>query len=222
MSRSSSDLSVISLFAGLSMSERQAIADRCSFRTYAEGDVVFDRDSTALDVYFVLSGTVRILNQAGSRSVILAEMEAGRYFGELAAIDGQPRSAQAVVQKQAELACLPGRDFVQVMMSHPQIALNVMWRMTGVIRDLDARVQILSNMDSHQRVAGQLVRLAQQQGAGMVILPMPDAAELAALVAIPEDESARILADLIRKSLLVPTADGGMGVDLKGMQALAG
>ena len=70
------------LFAGLTESEILAIEQCCTWQRFAAGDQVFDRESDTLDVYFIVSGAVRILTQAEDREVALADVVAGNYFGE--------------------------------------------------------------------------------------------------------------------------------------------
>jgi CRP-like cAMP-binding protein len=89
------DLSRIQLFDGLPTDLVATVAGQCRWNRLADGEQVFDKDSESLDVYFVQSGGVRILTTGpDGREVALADIPVGQYFGELAAIDGKPRSAR--------------------------------------------------------------------------------------------------------------------------------
>jgi CRP/FNR family cyclic AMP-dependent transcriptional regulator len=80
---------------------------RCNWRRYEENEVVVDFEDTSSDVYFILSGEARVLIRTpGGKEIILAEMKANQFFGELSAIDGVPRSANVSALTRSEL-CKP-------------------------------------------------------------------------------------------------------------------
>ena len=74
---------------------RKSYEQRCLWQWWDRRATILDRDAVSDDVYFVVAGAVRILNYSasGHREVALDEVGAGGYFGEMAAIDDEPRSA---------------------------------------------------------------------------------------------------------------------------------
>src|SRR5580692_1786995 len=67
---------------------------RCIWKRFDDGETVVDFEDESTDVYFIISGEVRVLIRTpAGKEIILAEMRAGQFFGELAAIDGIARSA---------------------------------------------------------------------------------------------------------------------------------
>ena len=122
-------LAGISLLAGLPPDERQRLAKRCIWRTFRKDQTVVESASEDRDVYFVVSGSVRIVNFALSgKPVAYANVGAGQYFGELAAIDGAPRSATVLANENCQLAALAlrrqleHRDRVAARVGDPELA----------------------------------------------------------------------------------------------------
>src|SRR6056297_4056405 len=109
-------LSALELLAGLETDERQRLEQACVWRTYRRDETVLERDSEDRDVYFLVSGTVRIVNfSLSGRPVAYATLSAGEYFGEMAAIDGEPRSATVVANETCQIAGLAPSRFIELM-----------------------------------------------------------------------------------------------------------
>ncbi len=176
-------LAGIPLFDELSAAELSAIEARCTWVQCKPGVLVFDAETDRLEVYFIVKGTVRILAQVPDGDPIpLTEMGEGNYFGELAAIDGLPRSARVEAAKDTVLASLAGPDFLSVLEDHPTMARKVMIRLARVIRSMDTRVTNLTALTPDQRIAVELLRLAETDPkvpSGWIIADLPSHKELA-------------------------------------------
>ncbi|MBC7950773.1 MAG: Crp/Fnr family transcriptional regulator [Rhodospirillaceae bacterium] len=198
-------LSGFSLFTGLSPDDLAAIEARCAWHVFTAGQQVFDKESDTLEVYFVVTGALRILTGNGEREVALADVVAGNYFGELAAIDGMKRSARVIATMDSRLASLDGLAFIEVLHRHPEIGVRVLERLTRIIRNLDQRVTQLSTTGETQRVFGELVRLAQPDGGrpeGWVIPDMPNHKEIAAWVGTSREVVAQAIGELARDGVV--------------------
>jgi CRP/FNR family cyclic AMP-dependent transcriptional regulator len=143
---------------------------------------------------------VRIVNYSLSgRPVAYANAEAGSYFGELAAIDGGPRSASVVANEETQLAALAPDAFIGLMQSHPEISLAVMRRLVGIVRSCDERIMDLATLGAMQRVIMELCRLAKPdpitKGSWM-IYPCPAQREIAARASTTRETVARVFTQL--------------------------
>lgn len=209
------DLSRIGLFEGLTPEALCDIQSQCVWRSVAAEQQVFDKDNDTQDVYFVTSGTVRILtNGPDEREVALADITAGNYFGELAAIDGMRRSARVIAASDAVLASLPGPVFLILMRQYPEIALRVLSRLTRVIRSLDSRVTELSTKTDIQRVFGQLIQLATPDTANpdwWIIPDLPNHREIAAWTGTSREIVAQAIGELARDGIV---RRKGMGLQI--------
>ena len=107
MPREIETLSRIPLFSSMDKASIKALDTRCSWRHVAAKEWVIDYQAEGIDVFFVVGGSVRVLIYAKSgREVILADLSAGGFFGELAAIDGKPRSAGVLAITHAVVAAM--------------------------------------------------------------------------------------------------------------------
>lgn len=92
-------LEKIDLLSDLSPAARADVERACQWRRFAAHEQILDRNSDSRDVYFVVDGTVEVVNFSGNgREISYALVSAGSYFGEIAAIDGERRSASVVAQ----------------------------------------------------------------------------------------------------------------------------
>jgi CRP/FNR family cyclic AMP-dependent transcriptional regulator len=115
-----------SLFADLSPRELRVIDSLVHQRAYLAGEVVFDEGERGEALYLVLSGRVRVqrLNPSGE-TLVLAEIAAGDFFGDLALLDDAPRAAQARAFEATQLAALFRADFLSLLETHGALASRV-------------------------------------------------------------------------------------------------
>jgi CRP/FNR family transcriptional regulator, cyclic AMP receptor protein len=150
---------------------------------------------------------VRIFHQLqGKREVNFAEINAGDAFGELSAIDGGGRSADAVAAMSSVIAICPRQTFLDTLLDHPMLARRLLEKLTGIIRKADRRIANLAAMTGSQRVFAELLRLAvpdvERQGT-FVISPAPFHKDIAAWAGTATDVVARAIAHLMKAGLLV-------------------
>lgn len=196
----------IKLFSELTREAITAIEDLCVWHRYEEGDQVFDQEHKGRDVFFVVAGSVRVLTYTPTRrEVALANILAGDFFGELAAIDGKGRSARVVTVEASLIASLPGAAFMDLMYKHPSIGVKVVNRFAFIIRTLDARVTDLSTLTENQRVLAELVRIAhpdpKRQGT-WVISDLPNHKEIASWAGTTREIVAQTIGELARDGIV--------------------
>jgi CRP-like cAMP-binding protein len=206
MATSAEKLDGIAFLAELSPESRASLAQRCRFRRFAAGDQVLDRESQSRDVFFVVSGRVDIVNYASTgREIAYASVSAGGYFGELSAIDGGPRSASAVAGTACEVASLAPDLFRQLLERHPQLMMQIVERLTRIIRECDDRIMDLSTQGAVQRVCSHLIHLAEPDpitSGSWVIYPMPTQSVIASRVSTTRETVARVLSQLTSDGLV--------------------
>ena len=94
MRRKTETLATVGLFRSLDAANIDLLDIQCSWRRLSRNQWIVDYQDTSNDVFFIVSGAVRVkLQSASGREVLLREINAGDFFGELAAIDNEPRSA---------------------------------------------------------------------------------------------------------------------------------
>ena len=134
----------VPLFAALRRSDLNRLAGLASVRAYREGATIVRQDDTAIALYCVLAGKVRVTRQSGSGDgdVALAEMGPGGFFGEMSLLDDFPRSATVVAAEPTHCALLSKWDFQKELRSHPEIGLELLKVLSRRVRELDARLSV--------------------------------------------------------------------------------
>jgi CRP/FNR family cyclic AMP-dependent transcriptional regulator len=220
-------LAGVDLFAYLDPPARQALERRCTWRRWAPGEQIIDRETLSSDVYFVVSGRARVVDYSdtGHREVIFDEIEPGGYFGELAAIDGEPRSAHIVAAEETITAMLTGDAFVEMLFQHRETGLAFMRRLSEIIRQSTMRIMDLSTLGVHNRIYAELLRQAKTGGARppntAAIQPMPVHSDIAARVSTTRETVARVLSDLTHRGVLHREHDSLVILDVKRLTELA-
>jgi CRP-like cAMP-binding protein len=150
------------------------------------GQVVIASGHDSRDVYLVREGTMRTaLFAMSGREVVIRDIPAGELFGELAALDGQPRASTVVAATDARLTILSAEDFVEAVTADPVAALWLLRRFSGMVRVLTEKIFELSALPVRSRLHCELLRLAEEgieTDEGILLSPAPTHADLAARV----------------------------------------
>ncbi len=204
--RGQRSLADVELLADLPGDELGALEQRCRWRTYRVGEQIIDRHSESRDIFFVADGRVRVVNYSLSgREVSFDDIDAGGFFGELSAIDGEPRSAAVVALTQVTLAALSPRLFADLLTTHPGVGLHVMRRLARIIRQSTSRIMDLSTLGANNRVHAELLRQARKASGDSntaVIRPVPVHSDIASRVSTTRETVARVLGDLTRAGIV--------------------
>ncbi len=198
-------LEAVGLLAGLAPQERAHIAGLCRFERVAAGATVLARDEERSDLVFVLEGSVEVLEiLPGGRSISLAVVEAGGHVGELAAIDGGPRTAAVRAREDSRLARLDAASFRHLLERYPVVAGRLLQDLVRIIRLSNMRIGELAGLRVMQRLARYLLERARAEEGRWVIRPAPTQEEMAAALATTRETVARALArlraaDLVRR-----------------------
>ena len=148
------DLAGIVILEGLNEDQLRDFEKSCRWRRFAPDEQIVDQQSDSNDVYFITRGRVRVVNFTYSgKEVALEDLTAGQYFGELAAIDGRPRSSSVVALEDSDIAKMSPERFVAVMKMYPDVGLKVMRNMAGIIRTATERIVDLSTLGANSRAS---------------------------------------------------------------------
>ncbi len=214
-------LANVPMFRSLERAAVKALDARCEWRRVAAKEWVIDYQDEGIDVYFVVAGSVRVLIYAKSgREVILADLEAGGFFGELAPIDGHSRSAGVLAISEAVVASMPGAVFLEMLQKHPDVSMYVLKLLAARVRALDNRVLEYSTLDVRHRISCELLRLARpdpKDARRGILSPAPTQAEIAARVSTHREAVARQMKALEREGFLERQRDAIVLTDIPGL-----
>lgn len=199
-------LEKIAILRSLDAKEIAVLDRRCMWRHARAKEWLLEQGEMGTDIFFLASGAVRVLiTPSADREVILADINAGNYFGEMAAIDGQPRSAGILAITDATIACMPAPIFRDVLRNHPDVSEQLLKHLVTRVRMLDQRINEFSSMNVKNRIYAELLRRSRAdtaQNHQAVISPPPVHADIAACVSTRREMVARELKSLERQGLL--------------------
>jgi CRP/FNR family transcriptional regulator/CRP/FNR family cyclic AMP-dependent transcriptional regulator len=187
----------VPLFAGLVDQELEVLADSLGKRTFARGMVIFHKGSPGQTLYIIESGKVRIfiLSESGQEMSVNV-YGPGDVFGELALLDGLPRSAGAVAMEKTVTLTLHRDDFLRHLQACPQMARSIMEVLSTRVRYTTDYAESLSFLDVYGRVAAKLLELADRYGVekeGIEIELRLTQAELASWVVASRESVNKVL-----------------------------
>jgi len=196
----------VSIFKDLPNEIVADLARRVWHRRAEAGSVVVSQEEPG-DVLFVIAkGKVKVaLYGDTGREVILSMLHSGDFFGEMALLDRQPRSANVVAVEDSELLGLDREAFQTHLTANPATALAILAEMSRRLRHADEVIGNLALLDVYARVAGAIRDLAQKEGepaeGGLLIKERPTQQEIAGLIGTSRETVSRALNDFTRRGL---------------------
>ncbi len=195
-----SSLRGIELLEELDAATLDALEKQCVWTKYTANQMILDSGSyDSHDVFFVIEGAVRIVNYSPSgREIAFANIRKGNYFGELAALSDNPRSASVVAVTDSRLAAIKPLVFQRLVQDRPNIGLKVISRLADIVLRCDQRIMDLSTLSAVQRVHVELLRRAKptEDGDGWHIKPMPKHSDIASRASTSRETVVRALNQL--------------------------
>ena len=201
------NLKDISIFSELKEEEIKIISEFCMARTYPKNSMIILEEEFGDTVFAICEGTVKItrVNDEG-KEVILALLGPGEMFGELAVLDGEARSANALAQENCELFAINKEDFLDILKSHPSVSYNVMCELAKRLRKSDQQIEALSLSDAEHRIGVSLLNLAEDMGVirkgKVTIQNLPFQQDIANMAGTSRETVSRVLKILENKNMI--------------------
>ncbi|MBI2912544.1 MAG: Crp/Fnr family transcriptional regulator [Chloroflexi bacterium] len=200
-------LGKVPFLAVLPPEDRERLAAAVKRRRYARGQTILHKDEPGRSLFLIEEGSVRLyLPGMQGGDLTLAILGAGDFFGELALLDGGPRSASAVTAAETVMLTLDHEDFTTLIQSRPQSATAVLAALAKRLREADEMASDLAFLDVAGRLAKKLLELAQSRGVPRergTLLDLPLTQEhLASMVGVTRESVNRQLAVFRRLGLV--------------------
>jgi CRP/FNR family transcriptional regulator, cyclic AMP receptor protein len=199
----------IAFFKGATDLDLSRFERRCIWKKVEEGQAILDFEDPSSDVHFLVAGDVRIqMRTPGGKEFILADLREGEFFGELAAIDGEPRSANVTALTKAVICIVSSALFREMLVSSPMLSEKVMQRLARRVRELNARLLEHTVLDIRHRLYAELLRLSVPRAHAApvrVVSPPPFHHVLAARLGCRREQITRELSVMERDGLLQKT-----------------
>jgi len=207
MTNQSSILREVPIFTELNDEDLGLIMRMTVRRAYPKNTMIVIEEDRGDMLYIIESGSVKItrLDEEG-REVILAILGSAEFFGEMALLDGQGRSANVMALEDAVLFTLHRRDFLDVLERFPSISIQLLREMTSRLRKSDQQIKSLSLSDAEHRIGIALHRFAEDMGIfkmGQVIINrLPYQQDIANMAGTSRETVSRMLKNLEKKGLV--------------------
>jgi CRP-like cAMP-binding protein len=153
------------LFSALQPSERERLVDCVTERQFRKGETMLERGRDGSNMMILVSGRARVTaTSADGKELTLMILEAGATLGELALLDGRPRSADVVAMETCLVLLLERRDFLPVLMQNPDVALRLMSVLCDRLRTTSLALEEVALTDIPTRLASLLLKLGSRYG----------------------------------------------------------
>jgi len=149
------------LFSGLGPQVVERLSGCATIRKIKSGTTIFSKDDPGTGLFAVSAGIVKIrVPSVDGREAVLNLVHEGEIFGEIALLDGQPRTADAVAMTDSELIAIDRRDFLALVREEPRIALGIIALLCARLRWASQQFEEVVFLNLPGRLAKLLVRLA--------------------------------------------------------------
>jgi CRP/FNR family cyclic AMP-dependent transcriptional regulator len=196
------------LFADLDDRELASVAAVAKTRRYAKDDVIFHADESGDVFCLIREGQVKVtMTSPEGKEIILAILGPGDFFGEMALLDDEPRSATVVATEPLDLVTIWRSDFLQILAENFSITRKVLAEISRRLRSASNRIESLATMDVYGRLARFFLDLARDQGKvldnGYVAVTRPTHQSIANMIGTSRETVSRLIHDLMRQNLLL-------------------
>jgi CRP-like cAMP-binding protein len=187
-------LQQVQIFADVEATEIVWIARRAHRRRVPRGSTVLQQEDRGTTAFVIISGSADVLLESeDGRQFIVARLGPGDHFGEMALLDGEPRSATVVATTDAELLVLTREAFLEELEQHPSLMRQMLVTLSRRIRVTDAQVASLAFGDTAARLARLLIQNARREHDVLVVHAVQE--QLAAMAGTTRQTVGRIFGE---------------------------
>jgi len=200
-------LRTVPIFSELTDADFASLSRLASRRRFPKDTVVFFENEEGDSFFMILDGRIKvtILGDDG-REVILSMLAPGDFFGEMALLDNEPRSATAIAVEETELLSLSRADFQSVLTENRSITTALIKILTARLRRANHQISTLALLDVYGRVARVIVDMAREEGRrlrdGRIAFRRATHQEIANRIGTTRETVTRMLKDLERQGLI--------------------
>ena len=197
----------VPLFSGLDDEDIQSLIGAVTRRKYPRDAVIFFESDPGDAMFMITAGRVKvtILSDDG-REIILSILSDRDFFGEMALLDNEPRSATAIAVQETEVAVIHQKDFLSIVEKRPRVAINLLSALSDRLRKANHQIGSLALLDVYGRVAGVLLEMARDTGIrlkdGRIRFRRPTHQEIANMIGATRETVSRTISDLHRQGYI--------------------
>jgi CRP/FNR family transcriptional regulator, cyclic AMP receptor protein len=212
------NLRAVPFFQQLNDASLKRILDKSVHAQFQPGQTIIGHEEKTTDVLFLIAGQARVnIYSAGGRRVSFRDIRKGAIFGELSAIDGQPRSAAVEAVDNCSAVKMRREDFLRALEEEPEFMRAILKHLTQQVRTLTSRVFEFSTLAVRNRVQAELLRMASPSGE---IVPVPTHEDIASRISTHREAVTRELSRLEGLGLLARRGRALHITDVKALRRL--
>lgn len=197
----------VPLFSGLDSTDMKTLMGAITRRKYPKEAVIFFEHDPGDAMFMIITGRIKvtILSDDG-REIILSMLSDNDFFGEMALLDNEPRSATAIAVQETEVAVLYQKDFLSIVEKRPRVLINLLSALSSRLRKANHQIGSLALLDVYGRVAGVLLEMARENGIrlkdGRIRFRRPTHQEIANMIGATRETVSRTISDLHRQGYI--------------------
>ncbi len=205
-------ISQIPLFSGLDEQELDLVFHSSTRKKFQKKSIVFQEGEPGDSFFMTVSGEGNfVLFSEDGKEIILSEFSKGDFFGEIAILDGKPRSSSVVTKTNCEFLVIEGKDLFEIMEGHPAVSIKVIKRLCERLRDLTKKVGTLTFLDATGRVAAYIMEIAKKDGTpitkGVKIEDFPHPHEISSKLGLTRESVSRVLKNMKKQGYITTTGE---------------
>lgn len=217
----------IPLFEVLNEAQREVLAEKLMSRRMLKGQPVFLQGDPGDEMYLLLEGRIRICCESLSgREITLCFLKDGGFFGEMALLDGEPRSATAFAETPGHLLVLRRSDFQKFLTEVPEAGISLLAFLSGRLRQANMKIQDLALLTVRERLAALLLDLAEREGEprvgepGVLLAKSVSHKALSGLLGTSRETVSRMCSELKDSGLIAQNGRQIVVLDLDGLRTI--
>ena len=217
-------LRTVPLFSQVSEADLRAMADLVRERRQPKGSLILTQGDEGETLFLIRSGQVKVAVVAeDGREVILSVLGAGSFFGEMALIDDEPRSAHVIAMEDSVLLALRREDFRARLDRSPELGMALLRELSRRLRRADDTIASLMLLDVNGRVAHLLLELAREEGGegGTTIARRLTHAAIGQMVGASRETVSRTMRNLVLRNVIAVTRKGITLLDIPALRLAA-
>ncbi len=210
----------VPIFADVDRRALELLAQVSVVKRVPKGQFLFFQDDPGEAAYIVVEGTIGIvLTTPDGRELVINEMHSGDCFGELALLQGEPRSAGAVAREDSTIVWIPRREFLAEVEAEPRLMRQLLETMADRLRNSGERESALAFLNANARLARFLLQRSEEEE--LLDLVTISQEEIAAFIGVTRQTVAKILGEWRRDGWIITGRGKIMLVDRKALLQLA-
>jgi CRP/FNR family transcriptional regulator, cyclic AMP receptor protein len=204
---SSEFLKYVPIFSDLNEETLEKIEKVGLKKAFKKNDVILMEDEIGTALFVIATGKVKVSRTStDGREVILTILSESDFFGEMAILDGQTRSATVIAIEDSELFLIQRNDFLNLLKEYPEVSISLLQELTKRLRATDVKIKALSLKDAEGKVATVILQIADDVGKirqGKVeIEKLPLQQDLANMAGTSRETISRTLHSFAKKGLI--------------------